>query len=77
MHLFLEGLLFGVVPVFFVGPVLFTLIHASLQSGFSAGAMVATGIAVSVRCPSSSVTPRRGGGGGAPKMRRRLERGRC
>jgi threonine/homoserine/homoserine lactone efflux protein len=50
MHLYLEGLLFGVVPVFFVGPVLFTLLHASLQRGFGAGALVAFGIAVSDAC---------------------------
>jgi threonine/homoserine/homoserine lactone efflux protein len=47
MHLFLEGLLMGVVPVFFVGPVLFTLLAASLEAGFWAGAQVALGIAVS------------------------------
>lgn len=47
MRLFLEGLLMGVVPVFFVGPVFFTLLGASLESGFRAGAQVALGIAVS------------------------------
>lgn len=47
MRLFLEGLLMGVVPVFFVGPVLFTLLAASLEAGFVAGAQVALGIAVS------------------------------
>lgn len=47
MHLFFEGLMMGVVPVFFVGPVLFTLLGASLESGFRAGAQVALGIAVS------------------------------
>ena len=47
MKLYLEGMLFGVIPVFFVGPVLFTLLHASLRDGFRAGAWVATGIAVS------------------------------
>lgn len=47
MQLYLEGLLFGVVPVFFVGPVMFTLLHASLRDGFWAGATVALGITVS------------------------------
>ena len=47
MGLFLEGLAWGVGPVFFVGPVLFTLLDASLQGGFRAGARVALGIAVS------------------------------
>lgn len=47
MRLFLEGLVMGVVPVFFVGPVLFTLLAASLEAGFLAGAQVALGIAVS------------------------------
>ena len=47
LAIFFEGVVFGVVPVFFVGPVLFTLIHASLRDGFGAGALVATGIAVS------------------------------
>lgn len=37
----------GVVPAFFVGPVLFTLLAASLDEGFGAGAQVAAGIAVS------------------------------
>jgi threonine/homoserine/homoserine lactone efflux protein len=47
LSIFGEGVLFGIVPVFFVGPVLFTLIHASLRDGFAAGAAVAAGIAVS------------------------------
>src|SRR5690606_12348194 len=44
---YLEGLLFGVVPVFFVGPVLFTLLRASLRDGTRAGMRVAVGIALS------------------------------
>ncbi|HCH66532.1 MAG: hypothetical protein CL927_18010 [Deltaproteobacteria bacterium] len=48
MHaLYIEGLLLGVVCASFVGPVLFTLLDASLQGGFRAGARVALGIAVS------------------------------
>jgi threonine/homoserine/homoserine lactone efflux protein len=47
MQLYLEGLLMGVVPAFFVGPVLFTLLAAALDEGFAAGAQVAVGIAVS------------------------------
>lgn len=47
MSLFLEGLLLGVVPVFFVGPVLFTLLQAAIEEGFGAGARVALGIAAS------------------------------
>lgn len=50
MSIYLEGLVFGVVPVFFVGPVAFTLLHASLRGGFGAGALVALGIAVSDVC---------------------------
>jgi len=45
--LYAEGVLLGVVCAFFVGPVLFTLLDASLQGGFLAGARVALGIAVS------------------------------
>lgn len=45
--LYAEGLLMGVVCIFFVGPVLFTLLDASLQEGPGAGARVALGIAVS------------------------------
>ena len=47
LALFVEGLVWGIVPVFFVGPVLFTLLDASLQGGFQAGARVALGIALS------------------------------
>lgn len=47
LGLYVEGVLLGVVCAFFVGPVLFTLIDASLQGGFGAGARVALGIAVS------------------------------
>jgi len=47
LSLFIEGVVLGIVPVFFVGPVLFTLLDASLQNGFRAGALVALGIAVS------------------------------
>lgn len=44
---FLEGLLAGVVPVFFVGPVLFTLLNAALEDGLAAGLQVAVGVALS------------------------------
>ncbi len=47
VSLFIEGIVLGIVPVFFVGPVLFTLLDTSLQSGFRAGARVALGIAAS------------------------------
>lgn len=47
MLLYLEGLLFGVPAIFFVGPVLFTLLQASLRFGFRAGFAVAAGIAFS------------------------------
>ena len=47
LALFVEGLAWGILPVFFVGPVLFTLLDASLQGGFRAGARVALGIALS------------------------------
>lgn len=50
LSLYLEGLIFGIVPVFFVGPVIFTLLDASLRGGFAAGAVVAIGIAVSDVC---------------------------
>lgn len=45
--LFVEGLLAGVVPAFFVGPVLFTLLNAALEDGLVAGLQVAAGVAVS------------------------------
>lgn len=45
--MFFEGLVAGLVPALFVGPVLFTLMSASLESGFQAGLQVALGIAVS------------------------------
>lgn len=47
MTLYVEGLLLGVPPVFFVGPVLFTLLEAALAEGVAAGAAVAAGIALS------------------------------
>lgn len=47
LGLYLEGVLLGIVPVFFVGPVLFTLLNASVDEGFGAGARVALGIAFS------------------------------
>lgn len=47
LSLYLEGLMLGSVCAFFVGPVLFTLLDASLQDGFGAGARVALGIAAS------------------------------
>ncbi len=45
--LFVEGLLAGVVPVFLVGPVLFTLLNAALEDGLAAGLQVAVGVALS------------------------------
>lgn len=50
LSLYLEGLIFGIIPVFFVGPVIFTLLGASLRGGFRAGALCAVGIAVSDVC---------------------------
>ena len=47
LGLYLEGILLGGICAFFVGPVLFTLLDASLQGGFQAGARVALGIALS------------------------------
>ena len=47
LGLYFEGILLGGVCAFFVGPVLFTLIDASLQDGFRTGARVALGIALS------------------------------
>ena len=47
LSLYFEGLLLGVVCAFFVGPVLFTLLEASVRGGLSAGARVALGIAIS------------------------------
>lgn len=47
MTLFLEGLAAGFMAVFFVGPVLFTLLNAALDEGFVAGVLVAAGVAVS------------------------------
>ena len=43
----LEGFLFGLATVIFIGPVLFTLVNASIQHGFWGGFSVAGGIIVS------------------------------
>ncbi len=45
--LFVQGLGAGVVCIFFVGPVLFTLLAAAVDGGFGAAARVALGIAAS------------------------------
>ncbi|TNE49641.1 MAG: hypothetical protein EP343_11310 [Deltaproteobacteria bacterium] len=47
MTLFLEGLLIGAPAIFFMGPVLLTLLQASIKHGFRAGFAVASGIAFS------------------------------
>ncbi len=47
MQLFLEGLLLGAPAILFVGPVLFTLLQASIRHDFRAGFAVASGIAFS------------------------------
>ncbi len=44
---FLEGLLTGLAMIIFIGPVLFTLLQASLSYGFRGGFAVATGIIIS------------------------------
>lgn len=43
----LEGLGIGLAMIIFIGPVVFTLLHASLKNGFKAGFSVALGIIVS------------------------------
>lgn len=43
----LEGILFGLGTMIFIGPVLFTLLNASVQHGFSGGFSVALGILLS------------------------------
>mgnify|MGYP003889305199 CR=1 FL=1 len=43
----LEGFLFGLGMVIFIGPVFFTLIHSSFQFGMKAGFAVALGILAS------------------------------
>lgn len=47
MTLFLEGLLIGAPAILFMGPVLMTLLQASIKHGFRAGFAVASGIAFS------------------------------
>ena len=47
MQLFLEGLILGAPAILFVGPVLFTLLQASIRHDFRAGFAVASGIAFS------------------------------
>jgi len=47
LGLYIEGLLLGLVCALFVGPVLFTLLDASMQDGLGAGVRVALGIALS------------------------------
>lgn len=44
---FIEGLGIGLAMVIFIGPVVFTLLHAALKNGFKGGATVALGIIVS------------------------------
>jgi len=44
---FLEGYLVGLGMVIFIGPVFFTLLKSTLQYGFAAGMLVATGIVIS------------------------------
>lgn len=44
---FIDGLGIGLAMVIFIGPVVFTLLHAALKNGFSAGLTVALGIIVS------------------------------
>ena len=46
-HPILEGILFGLGTIIFIGPVLFTLLNASIQHGFSGGLSVALGIIAS------------------------------
>lgn len=46
-HPIIEGALFGLATIIFLGPVLFTLVNASLQHGFWGGFSVASGIIVS------------------------------
>jgi len=47
MLLYAEGLLLGVPAIFFIGPVLLTLLQASVEHGFKSGFAVATGITAS------------------------------
>lgn len=47
MLLYLQGMLVGIPAIFFVGPVLLTLLQASLENGFRSGLAVAIGIAIS------------------------------
>lgn len=44
---FVEGLALGLAMIVFIGPVVFTLLHASLKNGFIAGFSVAVGIIIS------------------------------
>jgi len=47
MEIVLNGLKFGIVLAFLVGPVFFTIIQTSIERGFSRGALVALGVSIS------------------------------
>lgn len=47
MEIVLNGLKFGIVLAFLVGPVFFTIIQTSIERGFSRGALVSLGVSIS------------------------------
>ena len=47
MHPFINGLYFGLILCFLVGPIFFALLQAGIERGFRAGAMIGFGVWVS------------------------------
>lgn len=47
MHKILEGIQFGIVLAFLIGPVFFTILQTSIEKGFFYGVMVAIGVSLS------------------------------
>jgi len=47
MEKVLEGIQFGIVLAFLIGPVFFTILQTSIEKGFSYGVMVAIGVSLS------------------------------
>ncbi|MEM9819985.1 MAG: LysE family translocator [Bacteroidota bacterium] len=47
MHPFIEGLYFGLILCFLLGPIFFALIQAGIEQGFRAGVMIGFGVWVS------------------------------
>lgn len=47
MEVILNGVLYGIVLAFLIGPVFFTILQTSIERGFGSGALVAVGVSLS------------------------------